>query len=132
MKTALGVIACFLILVCSCAGESPIDQDITLVGRDQAALAALAPVSFASISFPALDLKRHPSTFLAPADPPIGDWLGNDEGGLAADPLDLSELISAIGTGMARERAGPSMARQRAGPSMARERAGNGALSCWT
>ena len=123
MKTALGVIACFLIFVCSCNGESSIDQDITLVGTDQAALAALAPVSFASISFPALDLKRHPSTLLAPCSTPAGDWLGNDEGGLAADPLDLPEFISTIGA---------EMARSRAGAGMARERAGNGALSCWT
>ena len=112
MKTACVVIAGFL-LGLSSFGESALDQEITLVGRDQAALSPLPPVSFASADFPELDLRRPPSAVLAPVAPPAGDWLGSAESGLSVNAL---ELFQSAHSNVER---------------LARARVWNGALSWW-
>ncbi len=56
------------------AAPNPIDQDITLVGRDEAALPLPAPWQPAPYEFPALDLQRPIAPLSPPVAPPSGDW----------------------------------------------------------
>jgi hypothetical protein len=56
------------------AASSPIDQDITLVGRDEAALPLPAPWEPIPFAFPALDMQRPVAPLSPPVPPPSGDW----------------------------------------------------------
>jgi hypothetical protein len=58
----------------STAAPSPIDQDITLVGRDEAALPLPAPWEPVPFAFPALDMQRPIAPLSPPVPPPSGDW----------------------------------------------------------
>jgi hypothetical protein len=53
---------------------SSIDQDITLVGRDEAGLALPGPWEPAPFAFPILDLQRPATPLAPPILPASGDW----------------------------------------------------------
>jgi len=54
--------------------SASIDQDITLVGRDEAELGLPGPWEPAPFAFPILDQQRPATPLAPPILPPSGDW----------------------------------------------------------
>lgn len=54
----------------------PLDQHITIVGRDEAALPLPSPWEPETYAFPPPDMRRPVSPLAPPFMPPLGDWAG--------------------------------------------------------
>ena len=54
----------------------PLDQQVTIVGRDEAALPLPSPWEPLPFSFPPADLRRPETPPSPPFQPPLGDWAG--------------------------------------------------------
>jgi hypothetical protein len=69
------MIACLLAAVAAAgASEGPLDQQVTLVGRDEAALPLLPPWQPPAFDFPDPDMRRPLTPFSPLVMPPSGDW----------------------------------------------------------
>jgi hypothetical protein len=85
------------------AADGPLDQQIILVGRDEAALPLPDPWQPPAFAFPEPDMAR-PETPLAPlAAPPVGEWAdllpeaGYTYVGCAGTPPERSSRESSAG-----------------------------------
>ncbi len=71
------MIACLLAAI-SAAGvgvaDGPLDQQFTLVGRDEAALSLPAPWQPPAFAFPDPDMRRMETPLAPPVMPPAGEW----------------------------------------------------------
>ena len=56
------------------AADGPLDQQVTLVGRDEAALPLLPPWQPPAFEFPVPDMRRPPTPLSPPVMPPSGEW----------------------------------------------------------
>jgi hypothetical protein len=82
MRTARFVMIVLLIAAAAASAQdatggqasASIDQDITLVGRDEAELGLPGPWEPAPFAFPILDLQRPATPLAPPILPPSGDW----------------------------------------------------------
>lgn len=54
----------------------PLDQQITIIGRDEAALPLPSPWEPVPYAFPPPDMLRPVSPLSPPFMPPLGDWAG--------------------------------------------------------
>jgi hypothetical protein len=54
----------------------PLDQQITIIGRDEAALPLPSPWEPDPYAFPPPDMRRPVSPLSPPFMPPLGDWAG--------------------------------------------------------